>query len=223
MTLTDWIMAAAVVVQAVYAAATFHRDRPKEMEPEQKQRPIRPILIVAALMLTTWAAVGFNYYDRHYRTAPVAVTMQGWGISPIPGSLYPSFTAQVDTQPLVSNAKDYKLLLIARNNWANVDRLTDTAIEKSGLYSIDGSGLTMQFIGKGVIRWGLNSVNYGQLYVAMIPSDVSADQITRLADVEKVGGKIIASGSQAVAMGGPPIGANPSPQSPPSTPPKTPQ
>ena len=90
--------------------------------------------------------------------------------------------------------------------------MTDTAIEKSALYSIDGGEVNMQFKGRGVIRFAPLQINGVELYVAMIPNDVSADQVTKLADLERIGGKIVARAGHNVP-GGPLPATNPAAQS----------
>jgi hypothetical protein len=60
----NWIMAAAVAVQALYAALTFHRDRKAAMQDHSVRQPRRLMLVIGGFMVLTWAAVAFDYLTR---------------------------------------------------------------------------------------------------------------------------------------------------------------
>lgn len=191
------IGAPAAVISCIYQVISYHRPQQNSLltaSPPNKFSG-RPILINSILALIVCAAVGFDYYDRH--SLPLELPMPSWGVIGQPSG-FPLYSATVDTHAVFDGRNKYKLMLLARNNWASVDRLTDTAIEKSGLYSIDGTVIPLQIIGKGVIKWAIGAPNMAELYIVMLPNDVSPDQITRLADIDKIGGKIVAKAGQAV-------------------------
>jgi hypothetical protein len=70
---------------------------------------------------------------------------------------------------------------------------TDTAIEKSGTYTITGDSVSMAHVGTNKIR--LLSPRYFQMVsnLILLPAKFSPDQITSLADVEHIDVRILAS------------------------------
>ena len=63
MELRDWIILSPVILQAVYAALIYRRDRRATMQTDPAKQPKRPIVIIGVFMLLTWAAVGVSYFD----------------------------------------------------------------------------------------------------------------------------------------------------------------
>lgn len=195
------------------------------MQPDEPKRFSRPIIIVGLLMLTTWMAVGWDLYG-HYAVAPEApyVAMGGWGVAPGPpagpGVADPIYTASITTDTIKQYKKTHKLILLTRNNWATSDRLNDTEIEKSNLYTIDDGEITLQFVGGRKIRYAQVGSNSIEFYIIMIPNGVEPDQITKLSDLDKLGGKILARNGQVVSFAGtPPNTASPSSSQQPVVPP----
>jgi len=48
-------------IQTIYTVLSYYQSKPLSMNTHN-----RPSIVVAVLMLLTWAAVGFDYYDRHH-------------------------------------------------------------------------------------------------------------------------------------------------------------
>jgi hypothetical protein len=202
------------LIQAFYAALAYHRPPGAPVVKHPISNTKWRFWIATIFPLLAWCAVGFDYYDRHYNV-PLVVHVAGWGVSTGTGELTPTYTALVETQPVMRYQKQDKLILIARNAWAGTDRLTDTVIEKSAPFSIDDGAVQLQFKGKGIIKYAAGRMNSIELYIVMLPNEISPDQITRIADIEKVGGVVLARAGQNVEGGAVPPGtsAPPSPSS----------
>jgi hypothetical protein len=138
--LRDWILLAPVVAQAIYAALTYHRDRSAVMHADSAKQPKRPILIIGIFMLLTWAAVGYDFYDRrHFSDEMRPSAVLGYGYNNPSSNYY----MDVDTKQLEQYGDSNKLVLIVRVVYANIDRMTDKVLCKSGVYSIDGQRIKL--------------------------------------------------------------------------------
>jgi hypothetical protein len=205
------------LIQAFYAALAYHRPPGAPVVKHPISNTKWRFWVATIFPVLAWCAAGFDYYDRHYNV-PLGVPVPAWGVSTALGETTPTYMAIAGTQPIMRYQKKDKLILISRNAWAGTDRLTDTVIEKSAPFSIDNGAVQLQFKGKGIIKYAAGQMNSIELYIVMLPNDISPDQITRLADVEKVGGVVLARTGQNVEGAIPP-GAIPLPfvaQSPPS-------
>jgi hypothetical protein len=65
-------------------------------------------------------------------TPPIGDLIQGYGETA--GALF----AAVNSAPLLKYRDHFKMMLIIEVPYADIDKMTDTAIEKSGLYTITG-------------------------------------------------------------------------------------
>jgi len=179
-----WLLAIAVA-QLLYAALTYHTDR-RRME-TAKEQPRRPLMIIGALMLLTWVAVGFNYFGMRER-APneLSPLVDFWGFT------RPStFSMIVETSKLVEFQNNDRLVLILRAIHPDVDRMTDVAISKSTAYTITGAPLSLA-VYKPLLRLNPGVENYVEFNLVLLPIQFSPEQITTLSDVERLGGKILA-------------------------------
>jgi len=175
----------------------------------------RLILFMGILALFSWGAVGFDYYDRHHR--PIGNDDQlvlSWG-----GLGADSFQITINGGLLIDYSKDYKVALIVRIVYADIDQMTDTAIGKGELYTITNNTQVLARIGLS----GMKIIPYKTLAVeydlVLIPNGLSMDQIRTLSDVSQIGGKIIATrGNEAQFAIGPPAASPPSPTLPMSPP-----
>lgn len=220
MTIPEAIMIVLAVGQLAYAGLTYHRDRRAAMEPDPKKQPHRPIFIIAGFMVLTWAAVAFDYYDRHYMQPPSEDSfIISFGEIPGPN---PVFDVQVDSEPLKQYSGKYRLMLIVRKIFIDRDRMTDTHISKSGLYTIDGSKFTLgasPMADGPMLTYGTNNIEHD---LVLVPIGVEPAKITKLEDVTVVGGKIIFSRASTLTalqpLAQPPqqIFTNPTPTPPPS-------
>lgn len=189
MELTNWVVAAAVVAQAAYAALTYHRDRKAVMQNNPATQPRRPIVIIGIFMLLTWAAVGFDYLNRP--AAPEA-QLVSYGVSG------PKELVAIAQLAKWQNYRDYKGVLITRTVYADRDRMTDDWIAKSIGYTIDGPNIALAAITNNQMRFTLGTTNFIEYNFVVIPQDKSPDQIRSLGDVSRLGGRILATMAQGV-------------------------
>lgn len=105
----------------------------------------------------------------------------------------PNYSMDVNTAPLKDDLGGrFKLMMIARVANGAVDRITDTGIEKSPLYTITGEPVTIFHQGTGKLRFPIGD-SYVELNLVTVPVAYTADQITCLADVLNLGGQIPAA------------------------------
>jgi hypothetical protein len=206
-----WVLVAIAVLQTLFAMPTFIRElagmRAGTDSGAVKAAPSgRLVIIMVAVVLLSWGAVAFDYYTRHYIPSPEQVSLLDWG------SLAPNtFFMTVNADNLHANQGD-KLMLLVRVNISDIDKMTDTRIEKSSLYSITTGNMRLALVSTGRMRLAALQANFVAFYTILLPSGIHADQITDLEDAQHVGGKILAVASQLV-IGGPPD-APPTGQSP---------
>jgi hypothetical protein len=173
-------MIALAAGQLIYAALDY-RNRAASMETNQRRHPT---LVIALFMLFTWAAVAFDIYDRNCPSENYQMT--------------------INTPLLQQYRNDHKLMLLVRAVFADVDRMSDTKIEKSALYSIPiGDPLTLALVSTGKMKVAALQATQVEYDIILLPSSVSHDRVTMLSDVEPLGGKILATAGQML-MGGPP-------------------
>src|ERR1700732_4098302 len=67
--LVEVVMIVLTVCQLIFAALDY-RSRAAAMQLNQASQRRHPTLIIALFMLLTWAAVAFDYVDRHYLSVP---------------------------------------------------------------------------------------------------------------------------------------------------------
>lgn len=187
-----WILIILTAAQLLYTALMYHGDRARVVENSAKP-PRRPLVIIGLFMLLTWAAVGFDYYDRHYGQLP-PLYVDDWGIGP--GDV---FYAIFNSAPLVRYKSDHKVLLILRVPYADIDPMTDTAIAKSDAYSITGQEMTLAKA-KPTLRAQLGKMINVDYYVVLLPSDIPPEKISSIGDIERFRGNILATRSTTVQL-----------------------
>ncbi len=148
---------------------------------------------VGALIVLVIAA----WIPRFLPPVETEVAISAYGITPPL-----TFHSELDTKPVVSRKITDRLLYIVRLGYDNIDRMSDTAIEKSILYTIDGSSFRMSIVVQlNPMRLRVNpahpAVNV-EHNVVIIPSTFSTGQINSLSDVEQLGGRILATRRQVV-------------------------
>jgi hypothetical protein len=195
-----WIGVLATIAQTVvYITVTFRRTEgalfSEATAPVEVPKKVqRYFLAMAFLTLVSWGAIGFDYLSR---TPPPPAAIVNYG-----------FDGQDQFHGIVQfrNWLDYqhlKAILITRTLWADRDRMTDTWIAKSIPYTIDGPQIVLVTINKAQMRFAANQGNFIEYTLAVIPSDVSPDQVLTLSDIAKLGGKILAVNGQGGIPGGP--------------------
>lgn len=195
MTLEGVALFTFAAVQTVYAALTYHKVRATSAGRAVRTQPIRSVLVIAICTTLTWLAVGFSYYDRHF-AKHVEVPVLQWGVGTN------TFHLVVDTSPLRDEKDSAKLVLVVRTSFADIDPMTDTAIEKSSAYTITGGVLPLAVVGTGKIRLAALQENLVEFDLILLPVRHSPEQIRSLGDVESLGGKLLATRS-TITMGGP--------------------
>jgi hypothetical protein len=195
----DYIFLAIGVGQLIYAATTFHSDRGRVTnEAAGAKPPKRPIFIIGSLMALTWLVAGFDIYDRHNQPEDFQSSLGTYGHSPPL-----TFFWVIDTGKMKKYAADYKLVLVVRGDFANIDRMTDERIEKSALYTITGSPVNLAVVVSGHLRLNALQPNEVEYDVILWPTKLSIDDLKSLLDVERLGGEILGRRGQTV-FGGPP-------------------
>lgn len=185
-------------IQAVYTVAGYYRDNRTESQGAVTMR--RRYVIMGVLLLLTWAAVGFDYYDRRYagsndRSYGVVDAPEEWGI--LPGNLV---SVVVDTARLTSAAADYYLVLAIRVADNQVDQAFDRTIEKSQAFLINGGRVRMEMKLSDAFIARLGARGMLQCFVLLMPRSVSIEQILSLADVTMLKGRVVAGGGQWVHL-----------------------
>ena len=89
-----------------------------------------------------------------------------------------------------------------RLKYGNIDRMSDTAIDSSMPFTIEPHSMTIALRGSTTpvkLRIEPNNLSVSIEYNAVVISKgLSADNVKSLYDVERLGGAIIAAGSQVV-------------------------
>jgi hypothetical protein len=144
-----------------------------------------------------WTVVGLiggTILGSFVTTSPVSDLMLDYGEREDVGALY----AMVNGNLLLRYKNDYKIILIALIPYADIDKMTDTRIEKSSLYTITEGYTTLGITSVAHLRitapsgfTGGITRNFTLLYVAIIPNNVAPEEIASLYDVNRVGGRIM--------------------------------
>ncbi|MGW1423851.1 hypothetical protein ACWAT4_27435 [Bradyrhizobium manausense] len=187
--LAEGILIVIAVGQLLYAALTYHQDQgASKIESGSRKRPLR---LIASMMLLTWAGVALVFYTRP--SLPAAVLVY-YGVAP---------PKQFHAVAQLTNWEDYKgkkAVLITRTNFADRDRLADDWIAKSIPYSIEGPIVTTVAITENQMHFTPGVLNFIEYNFAVLPPGIDPSQIRTLGDVEKLGGKILATASQGIPM-----------------------
>jgi hypothetical protein len=118
----------------------------------------------------------------------------GWGAKP---DL--TFYMKVNTAPLSSYRNHFKLMLILRTIYANIDRMADTYIEKSAPFTIvPNSLITIAIPRPSRLQLSPSEPNEVEFNLVLLPNEITANNIESLSDIEKFGGRILATPSAAV-------------------------
>jgi hypothetical protein len=184
----------ATVISAIYGGLAYHSRQKAEGSAAGGFSNNLPIFIMVALAILAWGAVAFDYYDRSNQQTGNYV--EGWNASP------PVYVMQVNTKYLIKYKSSHRLMTLERVNYADRDVMTDTIIEKSGLYSITGGSITLAHPTAKILKFAPLAANQIQMFLLLIPNTVLAENIKSLSDVERLGGKIL-NGVGQVVIGGP--------------------
>jgi hypothetical protein len=196
----DTVSAGAGIIAAVYAILAYHRPRGgasvSEFAPASGLMRARGIIVLLSLII-----VGQSYYSltgRHAGAMPD--TIAGWGINAGATQDEFSYSMTVDARQYMEYKDDYHLMLIVRIPYANIDGMSDTAIEKSAIYKIvDGPILLAHVNGKKLKVFVSGSLPI-QYDLVLLPDKITPDKINSLGDVEALGGKILATREQTIPV-----------------------
>jgi hypothetical protein len=214
--LTFWGGITLTVALILIAAVIALRTEAKVLQKESKMPPDLGFwaaigAALAAVVAALWrynnfavlaafvacGAVGWDYYDRTYNAPIPGEVIADWAV------IAPhTFTLTADTKFLSRYKDTYRLALINRIAFIDRDQMTDKVIDKSGEYTITGGPVKMADT-SGNLRFAAMQLNTVEFYLVMLPAKISMDSITDLADVETLGGRIIAERG-ASAMGSAP-------------------
>jgi hypothetical protein len=195
----------ATVIAAIYAVLDFHQKRqskPMSSAVSEAAPDRRHIIVMISLVFAAWAAVIFDFYTRD--SQPSAELIEMWTAQP------PVYSMAVNTKELAKYKNGYKIAMIVRVNFADRDLMTDTVIEKSGMYTITGDRIAIAHATSGTLRFAALQPNNIRVFLILLPNSSSIDSVKSIGDVEKFGGKILTSRGQVV-IGGPPDGTKISP------------
>lgn len=153
----------------------------------------RPVIIMGVLSAVVVAAVGYDIYDR--RTQVQRDAILGWGAA---GDNY---HMTVDTHELQGLEKSHRLMLLVRPQLIGTDRITDTNIGKSGLFTISGAAVTIALPANVPLRMVPNQVNFMEYNAVLLPVGIGPERISSLRDVTDLGGKVFQSRGSSVMAG----------------------
>ena len=124
---------------------------------------------------------------------PAKVFLQRWGI------LKPAtYQVTVDASQIVQFKDAYHLVLVVRSSFSDIDRMTDEYLETSNLYTIQNSLMILAHASSNRLRFLIDGPTVVEYDIVILPNSVSEKEITTLNSIEHLGGKIIASASQAI-------------------------
>lgn len=189
---------AATVIAAFYAALSYHRPKKLDADPIPKSNPRRAVWLMAFLVILAWGAAGFNFFDRHYWAASPQELISNYGWS----SQNAAFVA-TDGRFFSDLSGKFKLALILRASFANIDRMTDPFIAKSIEYTIIPEAMTLAIVAPK-LRINPGQMNMIEFNLVAIPANLSLDEVTNLDDVEKIGGRILESRGKSDVVNGTP-------------------
>jgi hypothetical protein len=121
----------------------------------------------------------------------------GWGTIGQQGAFYMTINSDL----LLYYKREYKALMLLRAEYANIDRMTDTAIEQSEFYTITGGIMNIGFpLPRPYTNLHLQmSQPTTVLFVlAIVPTISTHDQIKSISDINRIGGEIVATPSATV-------------------------
>lgn len=208
-TITAIVSALAMLGQLAYQALAYHRQKDllgAAIVPSSSPKT-RNLWLMAAFPLVAWLAVGFDYLNNHVQPPPPSFEIfTDWSVYVSPDGKRTEYYAALDTTKLSEYSQTQKAFLIVLNADAAAGKMGDTAIEKSPARILSGSSLEFRFSGTGKFFFGFGDTVL-QFYLVLIPKNANPDDVSRLADVSLLGGKVVACVAlrvpvQPIPMGG---------------------
>jgi hypothetical protein len=180
---------------------------------------IASIVSLPAAVITVWAALRSGRNIILWIALPVAIAAYTLDVGDRlgvinlsePGELVLAWGGTlggpymtVNSRKLLKYKDHFKMMLILEIPYANIDPRTDTSIDRSGAFTITGDPVNLA-IAEGAQPTHLRvdtppNAKVGDLVsvranwnLVLIPNDFSPEQIASLQDVERLGGKIVAT------------------------------
>jgi hypothetical protein len=162
----------------------------------------RSLMLIIAVPIAI-AAYTIDVFDRlgWIKLSETGDVIQGWGRHD--GALF----ITVNSRLLLGYQNKFKMVLIIELPYTDIDKMTDTHIEKTALFSITGNVTTMSVVPSiGHLRVvPPPDAKVGDIFdrlvgfsLVLLPNNLSAEQVESLLDVQKLGGQIIATYSTNV-------------------------
>jgi hypothetical protein len=110
----------------------------------------------------------------------------------------------VNTRSLRQNSDTHRLMICARLAYVDVDRMTDPNLDKTTLFTITGNQQTLGgTASNSLVSRLIPEHSYDlELDLILMPKDISPNQVTTLASVQRLGGTILGTKHvQTVAPG----------------------
>jgi hypothetical protein len=194
----------AAVIAAIYAIVTYHRPKSgttlasNVSLPAASGRTSRIIIFILSAIILLQGF--FNYYLKDDKPLPDPIL--SYGIQAVSPKSF-AYTMIVNGHGYLEYKDKYNLMLIVRVPYSNIDKMGDTAIEKSALYKILDEQITLAHVAENKLiitpAPGTMSANLEYTLVG-IPIAIGIGAIISLGDVQSVGGKILADKSQSVPV-----------------------
>jgi len=191
-----WVGLTCTIICAIYALLSYHFPR-QTTASAQGTGPSGPkIWLVWILTLASLAFVSFDYYDRHYQTPVFSCRdlIPDYGFTAIPNQTSDIAHATIDSSLLTQYQNDYKIFVVIRVSYSNVDEMTDTYIDKSAEFTITGNpviiGIPIQENSSN-LNFSTTQENLLFFYLAILPNDISPNQVFSLSNITTLGGKIL--------------------------------
>jgi hypothetical protein len=157
----------------------------------------RSLMLIIAVPIAI-AAYTIDVSDRlgWIKLSETGEVIQGWGRRD--SDLF----ITVNSRLLLGYQNHFNMMLIVELPYSDIDRMTDTYIEKTALFSITGNVTTMSVVpSMAHIRVAPPpNAKVGDVFdrlvnfnLVILPNTLSADQVKTLSDVQKLGGEIIAT------------------------------
>jgi hypothetical protein len=144
-------------------------------------------MIIAVILAVTVSAAGAMLLYRYFLLVPCPLTrVPVWGNSP--AGCY----STVVTSDLESYKDKYRVGLVCGFLDARVDMKEDTKIIVSSLFSINENGVTIMAPWTGELAERAKTPGlqvWNQPFI--IPKDINLSKITRLSDIEQLGGQLL--------------------------------
>jgi|SRR5271167_3406587 len=193
----------AAVVAALYAVVTYHRPKGDASIMSKEGSPARGAiisrLVIFVLSGIIIAQVFFNYYEKNSATVEPILS---WGTHKISSESF-AYTMIVNGHSYLEYKDQYHLTLILRVPFADINEMSDTAIEKSALYDITDEPIAPAHISENKLHLtpmpGTNTALIKYILIAL-PDKIGVDAVTSLGNLQSLGGKILTDRSQTILV-----------------------